>query len=213
MFHHCAYGLPLDQLDVAIVGESRPTLSLLKSILEDLGVANVRIYGSAVAAVSQLPSEPPNFLITDWQMEPMSGCDLIATVRHISFRVLNPLPVLLLTTFATRSLVEDAIAAGATHILTKPFSSHALRQRLKWVLADDRTFIQRGNHVQIAGTESKLRGLDSTMRYSAANGLLLPYADSRRTVPVRGRAGEPASIPEASGDSGNAEAVSQTWKV
>lgn len=213
MFHHCAYGLPMDQLDVAIVGESRPTLSLLRSMLEDLGVARVRTYDSAVAAVSQLPSEPPNFLITDWHMEPMTGCDLIATVRHISFRVLNPLPVLLLMTFATRSLVTDAIVAGATHILTKPFSSHALHTRLKWVLADDRTFIQHGNYVQIAGTQNKLRGLDSTMQYASVDGPLLPYADSRRSGPVRGRAEEPARTPAARGGDGNVEAVGRTWEV
>ena len=212
MFHHCAYGLPLDQLDVAIVGESRSTLSLLKSVLEDLGVARVRAYGGALAAMSAMPSEPPNFLITDWNMEPMNGCDLIATVRHISFRVLNPLPVLLLTTFATRSLVQDAVAAGATHILTKPFSAHALRQRLKWVLADDRTLIQRGNYVQITGTENKLLDLVSALQLGSGDGLLLPYAYSQRTNGERGaaRGWQRTTAPE--GEGASATAI-ETWEV
>jgi two-component system chemotaxis response regulator CheY len=213
MFHHCAYGLPLDQLDIAIVGESRPTLSLLRSLLEDLGVARVRAYDGAVAAISAMPSEPPNFLITDWRMSPMNGCDLISTVRHISFRALNPLPALLLTSFATHALVKDAVAAGATHVLTKPFSAHALRQRLKWVLADDRTFIQRGNYVQISGTENRLLGLGCAFSTSAADGMYLPYAYSQRTMSVRGAAPGQQRTVAGEGDASAARATIQTWEV
>lgn len=213
MFHHCAYGLPLDQLDIAIVGDSRPTLSLLKSILEDLGVARVRAYGGAMAAISAMSSEPPNFLITDSLMEPMSGCDLIATVRHISYRVLNPLPVLLLTTFATRALVEEAVAVGATHILAKPFSARVLRQRVEWVLGDDRTLVQRGNRVQISGTEKWVFAADGTVRSASAGSLLLPYAYWGQTRAARGTASGPQAKPADNGDAPQAKAAGETWQV
>ncbi|HXK53994.1 MAG TPA: response regulator [Hyphomicrobiales bacterium] len=209
MFHHSAYGLPLADLDVVAVDDSRAGQVILKTMLEDLGVARVRIFGSGPAALSDMLAEPPNFLITDWQMEPMDGCDLVAAIRHVAYRVLNPLPVLLVTAFATRNFVADAVEVGATHILTKPFSAQTLRRRIEWILADDRPLVQRGNRVRIVGMD-KVTGARAAAASAGGDGGRAEVP-SMRSQPVRAPAAR--AVASVAPETATPRAEGDKWEI
>lgn len=209
MFHHCAYGLSVEHLDIVAVDDSRAGQRILKPILQDLGIARLRTFSSPLLALEEMVAEPPNFLITDWAMEPMNGCDLIAAIRHISFRPLNPLPTLLVTAFATRDVVTDAMEVGATHILTKPYSAKTMRRRIEWVLADNRLLVQRGRRVCIAGMDKLLSGNDG----AAPGGSPRPAVASSRTQPVRQPAARPLAAASAAESARPAAGSRDIWEI
>ena len=82
MKHHAAYGLELEELDVAIVEDSKAMQTILRSILLSFKVARVRVYDSGDDAVEGMLNEPPNVILTDWRMEPVSGYQLLRLIRH-----------------------------------------------------------------------------------------------------------------------------------
>ena len=91
---HAAYGLRFKELDIVIVDDSRAILSILQSMLINFDVANVRCFGDGQEAFAEMQRKAPDLLITDWQMTPWDGCDLVAMMRHMSMRPLCFVPAL-----------------------------------------------------------------------------------------------------------------------
>jgi DNA-binding response OmpR family regulator len=138
--HHAAYGLPVGALDIVVVEDSKPMQMILRSILMAMKVSRVRIFDSPETAFEAMLGEPPNLILTDWKMEPVSGYQFLRTIRHARMAPLCFVPVMFITAFGTREVVEKVMRAGAHQLLVKPLSPSALHKRLLWLLQDDRQF-------------------------------------------------------------------------
>ena len=138
--HHAAYGLPVEALDIVVVEDSKPMQMILRSILMAMKVRRVRIFDSPETAFEAMLGEPPNLILTDWKMEPVSGYQFLRTIRHARMAPLCFVPVMFITAFGTREVVEKVMRAGAHQLLVKPLSPSALHKRLLWLLQDDRRF-------------------------------------------------------------------------
>lgn len=148
--HHAAFGLPIELLDVIVVEDSKPMQAIMRSVLTGMRVRRLRIYDSPEQALRAMMAEPPNLVITDWKMKPVSGYKLLKMIRHKRMGPLAYVPVLFLTAFGTRELVEKVLSAGAHHLLVKPLAPSALHDRLMWLSRDNRKFIldeETGYHV------------------------------------------------------------------
>lgn len=141
-YHHAAYGLPLEALDVVIVEDSRQMQAILRSILLSFKVERVRVFDTVDSALEAMLTEPPNLILADWKMEPASGYQLLRLIRHKNMAPLCFVPLLFITAHGTRALVDKALRAGAHHLLVKPVSPSMLYARLRWLLNDDRKFLQ-----------------------------------------------------------------------
>jgi two-component system chemotaxis response regulator CheY len=141
MTRHYAYGLDMDDLDVVVVDDSKPMQAILRSTLLSFRVRRVRTFDTAEAALEMMRLDPPNFVITDWLMKPMSGLALLRTLRQRKMAPLCFLPVVVCTAHGTRTLIDRVLRDGAQHVVAKPLSPSGLYDRLMWTLRDDRQLV------------------------------------------------------------------------
>lgn len=156
--NHRAYKLPVGALDIVVVEDSKPMQIILRSILISMRVARVRVYDSPELALDAMLTEPPNLILTDWKMSPFSGYQFLRMIRHRRMAPLCFVPVIFVTAFGTRALVEKVLRAGAHHLLVKPLAPSTLYKRLQWLVNDEREFVldnETGFH-SIAGVDAAL---------------------------------------------------------
>ena len=160
MYHSTALGLPIEKLNVVVVEDSRPMQEVMRSILSSLRLERVRVFANADEALKAMAVEPPNLIITDWRMQPLSGYNLLKIVRHKSMMPLCFVPVIMVSGHATPSIVDKAFRGGAQQFLVKPISPAAVLSRIEMVLRDERTFQLDGDHYVINGVGEKLDRAD-----------------------------------------------------
>ncbi|MEM8876784.1 MAG: response regulator [Pseudomonadota bacterium] len=156
MAHHAAYGLTIDQLDVMIIEQSRTAQTMLRSMLAAQGAGRIRSADTVAEALQMMIAEPPNLVLTAWDLGQYSGAKLLNVIRHKRMEPLCYLPVIVITAHATLRIVDEAFSAGCTNILVKPVSPAALLRRVEWVTSDNRQFGQDGNKLAIDGVQKIL---------------------------------------------------------
>jgi two-component system chemotaxis response regulator CheY len=95
--------------------------------LNAVGVTDIVEVGDGEQALETFANGAINLVLTDWNMPTRSGLDLVKAIRAAGSQI----PVIMVTTEAERSRVLDAIQAGVTDYLTKPFEAEALREKLR----------------------------------------------------------------------------------
>ena len=128
--------LPTKLSYVLVVDDSPTMRRMVMSSLK--GVGNVRFSeaGSGLEAIERLAVEPVDLMILDLNMPEMHGVEVLQFVRaHKAYRLL---PVVVLTTRGDESSRAEALSAGATDYLTKPFQAGELLDRASRLLAVDK---------------------------------------------------------------------------
>jgi two-component system chemotaxis response regulator CheY len=105
-----------------------PTMGLIvKKLLLELGYSNVVDLNSGDELLPELRSSQADVLILDWEL-PQGGLSVLKQVRA-DFKLAR-LPVLMLLADGRREHLVEAIQAGVSAYLVKPFAAHALQQQL-----------------------------------------------------------------------------------
>ena len=78
-------------------------------------------------AIQHFQSGEFDLVLTDWNMPGKSGIEVIRAVRTVNRQI----PIVMITTEAEKSRVLEAIQAGVTDYLVKPFTTDLLRQKLE----------------------------------------------------------------------------------
>lgn len=155
---HAAYSMPMEALDIVVVEDSKHMQTIFRSVLTAMRVGRIRIYDSPVSALDAMLAEPPNLILTDWKMEPLSGFQMLRLIRHKRMAPLCFVPILFVTAHGTRELVEKVLRAGAHHLLAKPISPSSLLKRLEWIVRDGRELEldEATGFYRIAGVDAAL---------------------------------------------------------
>ncbi|MHB1206199.1 MAG: response regulator [Rhodospirillaceae bacterium] len=117
-----------DTAKILVVDDLDSMRRALRQILGKLGFAAVVECEDGAQALTHLREDNITLVISDWQMEPMDGLALLREVRNDAR--LAGLPFILVSGEATPQLHERANAAGASLVLSKPFSPDTLRDAL-----------------------------------------------------------------------------------
>ncbi|WP_319529152.1 response regulator [uncultured Cohaesibacter sp.] len=172
MEHHSAFGLDIESLDIVIVDDSKTVLTMIRSMISSMKVARVRSYDRGDLALQAILQEPPNVILTDLAMSPMSGMQLIRLIRQQTMEPLCFIPVIVITAHATQARVAQLFEVGAHHVLAKPLSSAVLQNRLKALSADRRVMRLEGDRYVIDGMrevlaekQSRLQSLDKAREF------------------------------------------------
>jgi two-component system chemotaxis response regulator CheY len=108
-------------------------LRILRNFLVELGYSNIDEATDGRSALEMIERKRYDLVISDWNMEPMSGFDLLKVVRA------NPshrnMAFILATAEARPENVVAAKQAGVNNYIVKPFSLAVLRQKINSVLA------------------------------------------------------------------------------
>src|SRR2546426_11989693 len=149
-------------------------LSALEAALRRKG-HTIETASNGFDAISKLEKAPFQAIITDLRMPGMDGLELLQQVR----RTRPSLPVIVLSAYGTVPTAVDAMKAGATDFLLKPFSHTALDEILNHHLAAGARPRSSTEATEIITQNSLMLSLlDQTAQAAKTNATILVQAES-----------------------------------
>ncbi|MBS7789978.1 chemotaxis response regulator CheY [Roseococcus sp. SDR] len=119
-------------MNVLIVDDYKTMLRIIRNLLKQLEFDNVEEATDGAEALAKLRAGNFGLVISDWNMEPMTGLDLLKEVRADA-RLKN-LPFIMITAESKTENVIAAKAAGVSNYIVKPFNAETLREKIEKVL-------------------------------------------------------------------------------
>ncbi len=104
--------------------------SLLAKHLSELGVDEIEEAGDGDAAVALALRHPYDVILLDWHMPKKTGFDVLKVIRSRS----NKVPIVMVTTQCEKALVLEAIKAGVTDYVFKPFTKETVQSKVRKIL-------------------------------------------------------------------------------
>jgi two-component system chemotaxis response regulator CheY len=111
---------------VLVVDDSGVMRKIIVRALNNCGVTDVIEAGDGVEALAKMSEGPVDLVMTDWNMPNKNGLQLLQEIRGSG----NAVPVIMITTEAEAGRVKEAIAAGVSDYLAKPFENDMLKQKI-----------------------------------------------------------------------------------
>lgn len=121
-------------LSILIVDDYKTMLRIIRNLLKQLGFHNVDEATDGAEALNKLRGKNYDLVISDWNMEPMTGYELLKEVR--SDDMLKSLPFIMVTAESKTDNVIAAKKAGVNNYIVKPFNAATLKSKLSAVLGD-----------------------------------------------------------------------------
>ncbi|MCG8360436.1 MAG: response regulator [Kiloniellales bacterium] len=121
-------------MSVLIVDDYKTMLRIIRNLLKQLGFHNVDEATDGAAALQKLREKDYGLCISDWNMEPMSGLQLLKEVR--ADEKLKSLPFIMITAESKSENVLAAKQAGVSNYIVKPFNAATLKNKLVTVLGN-----------------------------------------------------------------------------
>jgi two-component system chemotaxis response regulator CheY len=117
---------------VLVVDDSQTTVRVVRSLLARIGFKDIDDAPNGMAALTKMIEKPYGIVIADWNMEPMSGYELLKQVRRDPR--LAATRYILMTAELNASHVIAAKKAGASNYILKPFTDEVLRTKIEEAL-------------------------------------------------------------------------------
>ena len=121
-------------MNILIVDDYKTMLRIIRNLLKQLGFNNVDEATDGSMALQKLRDKDYGLVISDWNMEPMTGIQLLREVRADS--KLKNLPFIMITAESKTENVVAAKEAGVNNYLVKPFNAATLKTKLSSVLGN-----------------------------------------------------------------------------
>ena len=119
---------------VLVVDDYKSMVRINRGLVEQLGFQNVDDATDGHSALSLLREKPFGLVLSDWNMQPMTGLDLLKAVR--ADERTKSVPFVMVTAEAKTENVIAAKQAGASNYIIKPFTLAVLKQKLASVLGE-----------------------------------------------------------------------------
>jgi len=117
---------------VLIVDDYATMRRILRNLLDQIGFKNVTEASDGADALSKLRAGTFGMVISDWNMEPMTGLQLLQEVRKDG--KLKDTPFIMVTAESKTENVVTAKQAGVNNYIVKPFNAATLKQKIESVL-------------------------------------------------------------------------------
>ena len=122
-------------MPVLIVDDYNTMVRIIRNLLKQLGFVNIDDANDGTAALAKLRERKYGLVISDWNMEPMTGYDLLQQVR--SDPGLAGTPFIMVTAESKTENVIAAKKAGVSNYIVKPFNAQTLKSKIDAVFPDD----------------------------------------------------------------------------
>jgi len=113
---------------VVIVDDYTTMLRILRNLLRQLEINNVDEASDGDTAYHLMQKNPPDLIISDWNMVPVTGLDLLKRVRADA--KLRHIPFIMVTAESKTENVVAAKQAGVSNYIVKPFNADTLRAKI-----------------------------------------------------------------------------------
>jgi two-component system chemotaxis response regulator CheY len=119
-------------MKIMIVDDYSTMLRILRNLLRQLEFTNVEEATNGGDALQKLREGSYNLIISDWNMQPMTGLELLKEVRADA--KLKHIPFIMVTAESKTDNVIAAKQAGVSNYIVKPFNAETLKTKMASVL-------------------------------------------------------------------------------
>ena len=120
------------QMRILVVDDFKTMVQIIVSLLNQLGFTNIDDASNGEAALAKLKTGKYELVLSDWNMEPMNGLELLKNVRADA--ALKTLPFILITAESKVENIIIAKQAGVSNYIVKPFNGTTLKEKLTTVI-------------------------------------------------------------------------------
>ncbi len=121
-------------MKVLVVDDYKTMVRIIRNLLKQLNFNNVDEASDGSSALRKLRERKFDLVISDWNMEPMTGLQLLKEVR--SDDKLKDIPFIMVTAESKTENVIAAKQAGVSNYIVKPFNAATLKAKLTGVLGE-----------------------------------------------------------------------------
>lgn len=120
------------KMPILIVDDYKTMLRIVTNLLKQIGFENVTEATDGTMALAKLKEKPIKLIISDWNMQPMTGLELLTQVR--STPELKTIPFIMVTAESKPENVIMAKKAGVNNYIVKPFNAETLKNKMTAVI-------------------------------------------------------------------------------
>jgi two-component system chemotaxis response regulator CheY len=121
-------------MSVLVVDDYNTMIRIIRNLLKQLGFENIDDASDGSAALNKMRGKKYGLVISDWNMEPMTGYDLLREVR--ADPNLATTPFIMITAESKTENVIAAKKAGVNNYIVKPFNAATLKTKIDAVFPD-----------------------------------------------------------------------------
>ncbi len=119
-------------MKVLVVDDYNTMRRIIRNLLSQIGYHDVDEAEDGSSALAKLRRGSYGLVISDWNMEPMTGYELLKEVR--ADEKLKHLPFIMVTAESKTENVVAAKKAGVNNYIVKPFNAATLEQKINAIL-------------------------------------------------------------------------------
>ncbi len=120
-------------LPILVVDDYQTMVRIIRNLLKQIGFENVDEASNGAEALAKIEKQHYGLIISDWNMEPMTGFQLLQKVREFKDRA--DIPFIMVTAESKTDNVVAARKAGVNHYIVKPFNAVTLKAKIDAVFA------------------------------------------------------------------------------
>ena len=120
-------------MQILVVDDYRTMIRIIRNLLKQIGYEQVDEATDGSEALTKMRGKRYGLVISDWNMEPMTGYELLKEVR--ADPALAPTPFIMVTAESKTENVVAAKKAGVNNYIVKPFNAQTLKNKIDAVFA------------------------------------------------------------------------------
>jgi two-component system, chemotaxis family, chemotaxis protein CheY len=117
---------------ILVVDDYATMRRIIRNLLTQIGFTNIEEAGDGSTALQKLREQSFGLIIADWNMEPMTGLQLLKEIRADAS--IRNLPFIMITAESKTENVIAAKMAGVNNYIVKPFNADTLKNKIESVL-------------------------------------------------------------------------------
>jgi two-component system chemotaxis response regulator CheY len=126
----CAMALDFS-MPILVVDDYKTMIRIIRNLLKQLGFEDVDEATDGTEALAKMRERTYGLVISDWNMEPMTGYELLKRVR--ADEAFSDVPFIMVTAEAKSENVIAAKKAGVSNYIVKPFNAQTLKGKIETV--------------------------------------------------------------------------------
>ena len=120
-------------MPILVVDDYQTMVKIMRNLLKQLGFENVDDAANGASALEKLQGKAYGLVISDWNMEPMTGYELLQKVREGGDN--KDVPFIMVTAESKTDNIVAARKAGVSNYLVKPFNQQSLKAKIDQVFS------------------------------------------------------------------------------
>ena len=122
-------------MPVLVVDDYNTMIRIIRNLLKQIGFQDIDDAADGSAALARMREKRYGLVISDWNMEPMTGYELLKEVR--ADPGLSKTPFSMVTAESKTENVIAAKKAGVNNYIVKPFNAQTLHHKIAAVFMDE----------------------------------------------------------------------------